>query len=247
QQQGLIRNAQLFRLWARYKHLDTGIEPGVYDLTAGMTMDAIIRKLQQGTPDFLLAGVNEGWRVTQFPAGFTNLPNFNANEFLKIARTGILTDGTKTWVKYWYIPPPQPHVYFALEGYLYPDHFAFERIATAQGVVETMLKVFGEQLCPNPTGPPDAYILDAAQCKAHAATVDAKGTTVFQALQQYYDKDDRQALYRALTLASLTMREIPSTGDTADSAGIASVYYNRWQHAVGNPKYPSDTGTLIQA
>ncbi|HZC76972.1 MAG TPA: hypothetical protein VE258_04450, partial [Ktedonobacterales bacterium] len=28
QQQGLIRNAQLFRLWARYKHLDTGIEPG---------------------------------------------------------------------------------------------------------------------------------------------------------------------------------------------------------------------------
>lgn len=247
QDQGLIRNAQLFRLWARYKHLDTGIEPGVYQLKATMSMDAIIKRLQQATPDFLLAGVNEGLRVTQYADGFANLPNFNADEFLKIAKTGILTDGTKAWVKYWYVSPPQPHVFYVLEGYLYPDHYAFDKTATAQDVVETMLKAFGEHLCPNSNGPPDAYITDAAQCKAHAATVDTKGTTVFQSLEQYYDKDDVKAIYKALTVASITMREIPSINDTADIAGIASVYYNRWQHALNPAKYPSDTGTRIQA
>src|SRR5262249_33120623 len=158
--------------------------------------------------------------VTQYPDGFTNLPAFKADEFLKIAKTGILTDGTKTWEKYWYVLPPQPHALYALEGYLYPDHYAFDKTATAQDAVETMLKAFGEHLCPNPGGAPDAYILDAAQCKTHAATVDTNGTTVFQAWEKYYDKDDRKALYQALTVASITMREIPSIDDAADIAGI---------------------------
>src|SRR6516165_8244404 len=51
QQAGLIRNALLFRAYARYKKLDTGIEPGVYELTPTMTMNDIIVKLQTGTPD----------------------------------------------------------------------------------------------------------------------------------------------------------------------------------------------------
>lgn len=248
QQDGLIRNAMAFRLLAHFRHLDTGFEQGVYQLSPGMTMDQIIVKLQQAHPDFLIAGVSEGLRVTQYPDGFGNLPRFSADDFLKIAKTGILTDGTKTWEKYWFVSQPQPNVAYALEGYLYPDHYAFDKSATAQDVVETMLKAFGEQLCPNPGGKPDAYIYDQAQCKAHAATVDDKGTTVFQALEQYYDKDDVKAIYKALTIASITMREIPSIDDTADIQGIASVYYNRWQHALGNPKYPSpDIGTNMEA
>src|SRR5262245_58775224 len=47
---GLIRNAQLFKLLAKFRKLDTGIEKGVYELSPGMTMDAIIAKLQTGKP-----------------------------------------------------------------------------------------------------------------------------------------------------------------------------------------------------
>src|SRR5262249_29210513 len=45
QKAGLIRNAQLFRLWARYRHKDSSIEPGVYDLQPNMTMDKILSAL----------------------------------------------------------------------------------------------------------------------------------------------------------------------------------------------------------
>src|SRR5215472_3638621 len=51
QKDGLIRNALLFRLYARYKKLDTGIEQGVYLLRPDMSMDTIINDLQQGRPD----------------------------------------------------------------------------------------------------------------------------------------------------------------------------------------------------
>jgi cell division protein YceG involved in septum cleavage len=159
----------------------------------------------------------------------------------------LLPNGTKLSDTYWYVEPKQPNTVDALEGYLYPDHYEFDKSATATTVVETMLSAFGAQLCPGPTNNPDAYILDQAQCKAHAATVDSKGTSVFTTLESAYDKDDRHAIYLALTVASITMREIPSLTNTHDIQGIASVYFNRYQHAIGNPHYPSDAGTLIQA
>ncbi len=78
--------------------------------------------------------------------------------------------------------------------------------------------------------------------------MDDKGTTLFASLEKYYDsKSDTHAIYLALTVASITMREIPSLTNTHDIQGIASVYYNRFAHSSGNPNYPSDAGTLIQA
>jgi UPF0755 protein len=248
QEDGLIRNATAFKLLAKFRKLDTTIEQGIFQLSPSMTMDQIIRKLQQGHPDLILAGVNEGWRVTEYADGFSNLPNFNADNFNKIVKTGLLPDGTKLSDLYWFVEPLQKNTFYALEGYLYPDHYNFDKSATEVDVVKTMLDAFGEQLCPGPSSNPAAYIGDLATCKAHAATVDSSGTTVFAALEKYYDaKDDRHAIYLALTVASITMREIPSLTATHDIQGIASVYYNRWQHSLGNANYQSDTGTLLQA
>ncbi|MGH2515729.1 MAG: endolytic transglycosylase MltG, partial [Ktedonobacterales bacterium] len=95
QNDGLIRNAVLFRLWARYRHLDTGIEPGVYDLTASMTMDAIIHKIQLGQPDEQVVHVPDALRVTQYADHLSNLKSFNAQNFLKIVQSGQFMDGTQ--------------------------------------------------------------------------------------------------------------------------------------------------------
>jgi UPF0755 protein len=249
QSDGLIRNATAFKLLAKLRKKDTGIEQGTYHLSPNMTMSAIMDKLQTGHPDLILAGVNEGWRVAQYDDGFSNLPNFNSDEFDKIVQTGLLPDGTKLSDKYWYVEPKQPNTVDALEGYLYPDHYSFDKAATATDVVETMLNAFGAQLCPGPTGNPDEWIGTQKDCVAHAATVDDKGTTVFAALEKYYDaKSDVHAIYLALTVASITMREIPSLDNTHDIQGIASVYYNRYQHALQNPNYPSaDVGGNMEA
>src|SRR5262249_49763081 len=186
-----------------------------------------------------------GLRVTQYADGFKNLPNFDARVFNTIVKTGLEPDGTKLWEKYWYVMPPQPKVYYVLEGYLYPDLYNFDRKATAPDVVERMLSAFGAHLCPGPDTKPDAYISDQAQCKAHAATVKvgSNSVSIFTALEQHYDaKDDRHAIYLALTIAAIAMRELNKIND---AQGIATVLYNRYLGFQG--KIPHDTGDLLQA
>lgn len=240
QDDGLIRNAVLFRLWARYRHLDKGIEPGVYELSANMTMDAILHKIQQGQPDEQIVKILDGLRVKQFPAHMSNLHNFNAQNFMKVVQTGQFIDGTQVSATYWYVLPKQKNVAFALEGYLYPDTYYFSTDATEKDVIVRMLNALGEHLCPGPDAAHmDQYILDQAQCKAHAATVGSTNVSVFTAMEKaYHTNNDAQALYQALTIASFTTREILSY---KDAPGVAAVYYNRY--AYDRAWRPDDAGT----
>ncbi len=224
QKDGLIRNDVLFRLWSRYRHLDTGIEPGVYFLTPSMTMDQIIHRLQNGIPDQIVVTVPDGLRVTQYPGYITGLANFNATAFLKTAKTGVEPDGTQVWKKYWYVAPPQPNVAYVLEGYLYPNTYDFNATATTTTVIETMLNALGEVLCPGPSSAPDQYILNQPQCKAHAITVG--GVNIFTSMEKaYFTTNDTLALYDTLTVAALAAREILHY---SDAVGVANVYHNRY-------------------
>lgn len=243
QDKGLIRNALVFRLWARYKHLDTGIEPGVYELSPSMTMNMIMVTLQQSKPKQQLVTVPDSLRVTQYPAHLINLRNFDAHEFLQIAQTGQFADGTAVSSRYWYVLPLQQNATYALEGYLYPDTYYFDTNATARDVVTRMLDTLGEHLCPGTASQPDAYIHDAAQCEAHAVTVGADHISIFAAMEQrYFTSDPARALYDALTMSSIVTREIlhPS-----DAQGVANVYYNRY--LVSRGQLRADVGTNIQA
>jgi UPF0755 protein len=244
QEDGLIRNALLFRLYARYKKLDTGIEQGVYLLRPDMSMDTIINDLQNGRPDEIEVTVLDGWRVTQFPDAFSDLPNFNAQNFASIAKTGKLPDGTALSSQYWYVLPLQQNAKYALEGYLFPDTYDLNRDSSEVDVVKRMLDTLGEKLCPATDGPPTQYIHDQAQCKAHAVTVGSNNTNIFTAMEQKYSTtNDALALYRTLTMAAIVEREVAS--QPSDIPGVASVYYNRY--LVSQGKLASDVGTLMQA
>ncbi|HEV2459048.1 MAG TPA: endolytic transglycosylase MltG, partial [Ktedonobacterales bacterium] len=105
QHAGLIRNALLFRLYARYKHLDTGIEPGVYNLSPAMTMSAIAAVLQMGRPDEVVVTAPDGLRVTQYPSFMSGLRTFSAQNFLQIAKTGKFLEGTTVSAQFWYVEP----------------------------------------------------------------------------------------------------------------------------------------------
>jgi UPF0755 protein len=228
QDDGLIRNALLFRAWARYKKLDRGIEQGVYQLNPSLTMDQIIQKLQQGKPDEFFVNIPDGLRATQYPALFTNLPNFNADDFLKTAKTGIEPDGTKLWTKYWFIKQPGSKTAYALEGYLYPAGYYFFHDATTTQVIEKLLTQFGEELCPGPTSKPGAYISDAKLCRANAVQVPpVNGKNIFDLMRAAYPdaKDDVTALNDALIISSFAVREI---NKASDLAGVAAVYHNRY-------------------
>ena len=237
QKAGLIHNALVFRLFARFKHLDSGLKHGTYKISPGMTMDQIVAALEGPPVDESIAVlVPPGLRVTQYATYLSKLPNFNADNFLKIAQTGILLDDAKTplWTKYWFIQKPGKNVKYALEGYLFPDTYAFNKNDDETKAIETMLDNLGEHLCPGPdnnlTGP-NEYFNKKDQCLAHAATVDSKNTSIFSAMEKAYaTSDDVAALQMTLTFASLTVREIK---DPKDAPGVTNVYYTRYMALIG--------------
>ncbi len=236
QTDGLIRNQLLFRAWARYKKLDRGIEQGVYQLSPDMTMNAIIQKLQVGKPEEVAVVIPDGLRATQYPSYLQGLPNFNADQFLKIARTGIEADGTKLWTKYWFIKQPSSQTAYALEGYLYPAGYYFYNSDDATKVVERLLTQFGTELCPG-AGDQSGYFTDAKLCRQDAVQVGGKN--IFDLMRTAYPdaSNDVAALNDALIVSSFAVREIRHISDLV---GVASVYHNRYLHIIG--KMNSDTG-----
>jgi peptidoglycan lytic transglycosylase G len=235
QKAGLIHNALVFRLFARFKHLDSGLKHGTYTISPGMTMDQIIAALEGPPVDESIAVlVPPGLRVTQYATYLSKLPNFNADNFLKIAQTGILLDDAKTplWTKYWFIQKPGKNVKYALEGYLFPDTYAFNKNDDETKAIETMLDNLGEHLCPGPDNNlsgPNEYFLKKDQCLAHAATVDSKNTSIFSAMEKAYaTSDDVAALQMTLTFASLTVRETDAVKYPKDAIGVTNVNYTRY-------------------
>ena len=236
---GLVRNAALFRLLARYRHLDRGIEPGVYKLSPSMTSDTIIKVLQNAAPDQLVVLIAPGLRVTQYPNRLKTLPKFDPQSFLKAAQTGVLPDGTQLWQSYWYVEKPQKNAAYALEGYLYPDTYFFDPQDTESAAIKRMLDNLGAHLCPGPSTNPDQYIHDQAACKANAVKIN--GTSIFTLMEQhYFTQDDTLALYNVLTMGGLVVREIDNPDDGGD---VASVYYNRY--LVSQNKLASPPGDFV--
>jgi len=230
QKAGLIHNALVFRLFARFKHLDGALKHGTYTISPGMTMDQIIAALEGPPVDNHIAILAPpGLRVTQYPTYLSKLPNFNADNFMKIAQTGVLLDSAKTPLstKYWFVPKKGDQVKYALEGYLFPDTYYFNKDDDETTVIETMLNNLGEHLCPGPNNnlnSPDEYFTKKDQRLAHAAKVG--DISIFTAMEKAYStKDDTAALQMALTFASLTVREIK---DPKDAPGVTNVYYTRY-------------------
>ena len=226
QDDGLIRSAVAFRLYARFEHLDQGIEPGIYLLSPNMTMKSIITALQTGKPDEQLAGVIDALRLTQYPPYFTSLPNFSAADFTNIVKTAVLPDGTQLWKKYWFVEQPSTKVkpYDALEGYLYPDHYYFNGSDNATAVIEKMMLEMVSFFCPGPSSNPTMYVDTLADCKQHAVMIGK--TDIFASMEgAYHTKNDTLAMYDTLTIASLTAREIRNL---SDAIGVASTFHNRY-------------------
>lgn len=233
---GLIRSAVVFQVAATTRNLGPHLQPGIYDLSAGMTMGNIIQRLLEGHPDQpliivppgkVLVQIPPGVRLTQLPTLFSGLAQFNAKNFLTIATSGVLPGGKKLSDQYWYVRPKQPNTYFALEGYALAGNYFFDKGADEVAVVQGLLDTLGEHLCPGPDADHlDAYLHDHTQCQAHAATVGPKQTNLFTEMdQRYYTKDNATGLYDTLTLASLVVR---LTSLDSAAPGVAGVYYNRY-------------------
>lgn len=106
---GIIGNAQIFRIAARYTGKDTRLKFGEYEMPAGVSMEEVLGILESGRSIQYLVTVPEGLYTSEVIA------ILDANEYL----TGEVTD----------VPA---------EGMLAPNTYAFQRGDTRQSVMDRM-------------------------------------------------------------------------------------------------------------
>ena len=86
QSEGLIRDAELFRLYLRYAKLDSGVEAGQFTLKKSMTIPQIAQALQSGKRgDELTLTIPEGRRLEEVAAIVAQQTPISATAFLSLA------------------------------------------------------------------------------------------------------------------------------------------------------------------
>jgi UPF0755 protein len=134
--QGIIRDASVFRLYLIYSGLDKGIQAGSHQLDPSQNALEIAGDIQNATPEVLSLTVLPGWRLEEIAAALPlNGFSITASEFLASAR---LLKGSS-------VLPGFPEIK-GVEGYLLPGTYTFKRTASSADVLAFMLQNFDQQV-----------------------------------------------------------------------------------------------------
>ena len=139
---GLITDAELFRLLARYRKADSKLEAGRYELRANMTMEEILEALQHGRLEEVVVTIPEGWRAEQIAEMLEEKVGLDKEEFLTLIRGGGLDPG----LEYDFLQSRPPGA--GLEGFLFPDTYYLPVRPSALDVIERMLANFDRRFTP---------------------------------------------------------------------------------------------------
>ena len=209
QAEGLVRNALAFKLWARFKSLDTHLQAGVYNLNTSMTIDAIINQLLQAQPDELVVSVPPGLRIEQIAqrAAAAGLVKFNVQDFLKYAQHPNQFPDKSKYPILGCTLDTSTNTQYSMEGLLFPDTYLVPVDGTARDVVNMMLTEFNNKVKQN-----------------HLDALAQQHIPIAPNSPNRNCSSKEYQLYQAVILASLVEREV--VFDT-DRTGVASVYWNR--------------------
>lgn len=209
QSEGLIRNALAFRLWSRFKGLDTHLQAGAYNLNTSMTIDTIISQLLQAQPDELLVSVPPGLRIEQIAqrAAAVGLTKFSTQDFLKYTEHPNQFPDKSKYAILGCTLDTSTHTQYSMEGLLFPDTYLVPVNGTARDLVNMMLTEFNDKVS-----------------QQHLDTFAQQHIPVAPNAPKRNCSSKEYQLYQAVILASLVEREVVFDTDRAE---VASVYWNR--------------------
>ncbi|MFU2180847.1 endolytic transglycosylase MltG [Streptococcus pluranimalium] len=205
EQNGLIKNASIFNYYARFKNV-SDLQSGYYNLQKSMTVEEIIKALQQGgtaEPQQPVLGkilVTEGYTIDQIAKAITDNVNtkdtgdktpFKSDDFLALmTNQTFINEMVQKYPKLLADIPSADEAKYQLEGYLFPATYNYYEGSHLEDVVDQMLLTMDTTLAP------------------------------------YYDQisSSGRTVNEVLSLASLVEKE-GSTDE--DRRNIASVFYNR--------------------
>ena len=137
-EKGVIDSSLRFRIFARLYGYDDRFRPGAYTFTANMTDDEVFEKLLTGEKQFVRFTIPEGFGVKEIAERLYNLDLVDKDEFLKTAAN---------FTPYDYMRKRQ-NVFYAAEGFLFPDTYNVESDIEIDEILELMTKTFDDKLTP---------------------------------------------------------------------------------------------------
>ena len=143
QEEGLIKDADLFRLYMRYHGLDHRLAVGSFELAPRLSMPEVARRLQQARVEEIIVTIPEGLRAEEV-ADLMNVQGILDGEaFLTLVNGGSAS--AQALGDYSFIPAGLS----TLEGYLFPDTYRLPAPATPADLLTRMLDNFGQRVTPD--------------------------------------------------------------------------------------------------
>ncbi len=135
EQDRLIGDAELFRIYLVYSGLDRQLQSGVYQLSPSMTPMEIAADLLDATPKDAIVTVLAGWRIEEVARNVAGSGlNLEEADFISLAYAPLPEFFN-------YLPVSEAPI---LEGFLFPGTYIIPREANLITVIETMLTGFSE-------------------------------------------------------------------------------------------------------
>jgi UPF0755 protein len=142
QDMGLVKDANLFRLYMRYNGFDHRLAAGDFELNRSMDIPAIAQALQKAHFEEIVVTIPEGMRAEEI-ADLLNVKGImDGDAFLALVKGGSPSAqalGDYPWL---------PEGLSTLEGYLFPDTYRLPSKATPADLVRRMLDNYGQRVTP---------------------------------------------------------------------------------------------------
>lgn len=135
-ERGVIKSKLKFRILARLRGYDDKLRPGSYTFTADMDDDEVFAKLLTGEKRLIQFTIPEGFGVKEIAARLQSLDLAEKDEFLKAA-----TD----FAPYNYMKKHKD-VFYAAEGFLFPDTYAVESDMEVVEILDLMASTLNKKL-----------------------------------------------------------------------------------------------------
>ncbi len=136
-QKDLLRSAHAFRIYARWKGLDSQIKAGEYVLNSGMSVPELLNVLVEGRVAVKTFTVPEGFTTAQVAELLVSQGLADKDKFWE-----AVTFGDFPYYFLEGVPPGEKR----LEGYLFPDTYQVRRGATEKEIVDMMLARFAREM-----------------------------------------------------------------------------------------------------
>ena len=145
----IIRNADTCYYYAKFNKIDN-LQAGSYGLREGYGCKKVLKELSKGNviDDSIKLTFIEGKRLTNYAKVIAKNYKYTEEEILK--KWSDKEYLQKLIDSYWFLTDEilNDNIYYALEGYLYPDTYQFNKDATIEDITTKLLDMMGSKLEP---------------------------------------------------------------------------------------------------